>query len=321
MTNIMIKFTLLPVFIVLLLISACTHDDLPLLRVASNFWLGYESLYIAREQGFINEKKVRLLEMTSATEVMNAMRSGSIEAAALTLDEVLTLIAEGIDLKVILVMDISNGADTLIVRDDIRRLTDLKGKKIAYEQTAVGAIMMDGILKKAQLKPKDVIKTSSTLDEHFEAFKNHQVDAVITFEPVTSQLKILGGRVIFDSREIYGHIVDVLAVKSDIIDKNHQLLQHLVNGHFQAIQFIEQYPQPAFSIIQQRLKISPSEIKDALTTLELPDRDENYQLLHGSPAALQNNINMIKQVLIDSKLIQHTNSFKRIIDSRFFSQR
>ena len=67
--------------------------------------------------------------MGSASDIMHAMRNDVLEGAALTLDETLSLIDDGIDLKVILVMDISNGADVLLAKPEIQSIADLRGEK------------------------------------------------------------------------------------------------------------------------------------------------------------------------------------------------
>ena len=99
-----------------LILSACVSEETPPLRVAFNQWPGYGSLLLARERGWLDERRIRLVEMPSAVEVIHGIRNGTIEAGLLTLDETLSLVSEGVDLRVLLVMDISFGGDALLAR-------------------------------------------------------------------------------------------------------------------------------------------------------------------------------------------------------------
>ncbi len=134
---------------------ACEPPQQPL-RLGSNIWIGYETLYLAKKLGYYDKLPLNLVEMPSATEVMHAFRNHMLEMAALTLDEALFLKQTEQDIQIILVFDFSNGGDVLLGQPKITRLTELKGKKVGVENSAVGAILLDGALTSAQLSPADI---------------------------------------------------------------------------------------------------------------------------------------------------------------------
>ena len=43
-------------------LCSCNLDPAPLLRVATHVWPGYELLYLAREQGYYDDRQIRLVE-------------------------------------------------------------------------------------------------------------------------------------------------------------------------------------------------------------------------------------------------------------------
>ena len=106
------------------------------LAVGTNVWPGYEPLYLARNLGYYNDS-IRLVEYSSATEVLRAIRNKLIDVATLTLDEVLLLRQSGVDVRSVLVTDISNGGDVIVARPGIETLADLKGRKVGVESTAL----------------------------------------------------------------------------------------------------------------------------------------------------------------------------------------
>ncbi len=238
-----------------LMLSACGPTWEPVLRIGSNTWPGYEPLYLARSLGEYDGSRIRLVELTSASEVIHKLRSGTLEGAALTLDESLTLLDDGLDLKVILIMDFSNGGDGLLVKPGIASLEDLRGKRIAVETTAVGGIVLDSALRKGGLKPDDVAIVPCPIEDHVDRYPG--VDAVVTFEPMRTKLKKLGAVTLFDSSEIPDRIVDVLVVKSEVVDTHPRSLRRLLEGYFKAREHLASNPDAAAKLMAVRLGLSP----------------------------------------------------------------
>lgn len=75
--------------LLLAILAPLTHAG-QVLRLGTNVWPGYEPLYLAAEhEAWPSRFNVRMVEYPSATEVLRAFRNRALEAAALTLDEVL----------------------------------------------------------------------------------------------------------------------------------------------------------------------------------------------------------------------------------------
>ena len=197
------------------LLAGCNPHYTPPLMVGTNTWIGYEPLYLARSLGYHDGLPLRLVELGSTTQAMDALRVGKLDLAGVTLDEALTLVQEGLPLRIIWVMNISAGADAIIARPGIRRLADLRGQRIGVEQTAVGAYMLQAALEQAGMQASDVSVLPLPLDEHLSAWHGRRVDAVVTFDPVRQTLLNEGGVTVFDSRALPGEIVDVLVARDE----------------------------------------------------------------------------------------------------------
>ena len=166
---------------------------------------------------------------------MDGLRTGRLDMAGLTLDEALTLVQEGIPIKVIWVLDISQGADALVARYGVAGLADLRGRKVGVEQTAVGAYMLNAALAKAGLRTTDITVVPLPLDEHLTAWRESQVDALVTFDPVLQVLRGEGAPVLFDSSAIPGEIVDVLVARTDALACCTQRISQLLAAHERAL--------------------------------------------------------------------------------------
>ncbi|MFN7136324.1 MAG: ABC transporter substrate-binding protein, partial [Thermomonas sp.] len=89
----------------LMLPVACSSTYQKPLTIGTNVWTGNEPLYLARSLGYYDERRLRLVELSSSAQSMDALRAGRLDAASLTLDEALTLAAEGVPLRVVWVLD------------------------------------------------------------------------------------------------------------------------------------------------------------------------------------------------------------------------
>lgn len=300
-----------------LLLNVCAKRQEPLLRVASNVWPGYETLYLARSLGYYEDKNIRLVEMPSSSQVSQSLRNGMIEAACLTLDEALFLMQDGMDLRVVLIMDVSHGADVVMARPGIDTLQALRNKRIGVENAAVGAVMLDAALQAGELQAQDVTVVALTVAEHADAYLAGKIDAVVTFDPVRGELLKAGAHVLFDSSQVPGRIVDVLVVRSEITAAHTQALKALLKGHFRALEHLASQPQDAAKRMAPRLN------GDALaqfTGLSLPDLKGNRALLSGNPAPLKSTATELADLMLNRKLLQKKVSVERLADPSFLAE-
>lgn len=263
-----------------LFLSGCGPAPEPTLRVGTNLWLGYEPFYVARALHLFDDRSVRLVELPSSTEVLHALRGGQLEAAALTLDEVLTLRREGIALRVPLILDLSSGADAVVAAPPFESMADLFGRRVGVEQSAVGALLLEAALREAGMRLEDVEVVSLPPQQQEDAFNAGKVAAVVTFEPMRSRLVRAGGRVLFDSRRMEGRIVDVLAL-TEAAAASPAAVAALVGGWREGLQLLTQRRDEAIAIMDRRQRIGPAALATALTGLTFADAETNRRYLTG----------------------------------------
>lgn len=286
------------------------------LKVGTTMWSGYEPLYLAQHNGFYN-RNIRIINYPSTSEVMRSFRNKALEVAALTLDEVIQLREKNLPVTVFLICDISNGADALLARPPINRLTDLKGKRVAVESTAVGAYVLTRALDIGQLQLQDIRPVNKENNEQLEAYLKQEVDAVVTYEPVRSQLLANGAREIFNSREIPGEIVDVLVVHTELLEQRRDELQQLTDGWFRALEHMKKHPENSQRYIAERQKISPQDVGRSLRGLEFPDRKKTLKLMTGSPALLEISLQRLVETMKGNQLLHQDVSVTNLLSVEF----
>lgn len=242
----------------------------------------------------------------------------SLQAATLSLDEALNVVDQGLDLRVVLVMDVSNGADAVLGGPGIRSPGDLRGKRVGVETNALGALMLQACLDAGGLSPRDIRIVDLGVDRHAAAFRRGDVDAVVTFEPVRSDLLRAGAMIVFDSSQVPDRIVDVLVVIPEVLERDPDTVRRLVAGHFQALAFFRDQPLRAATIMRARQRSEPEEIVRAFDGLTLPDLAENRRLLGtGSAApALEATAERLMKIMVDHDLLAQPVAVRGLFDGR-----
>ena len=289
------------------------------IAVAAHVWVGYEPMFLARDKGWLDPKQVQLFETGSASESIKALQAGKVQAAALTLDEVLSARAAGLPLSLVLIFNISVGADMLVARSGIKTLADLKGRRMGYEPSSVGELMLSEVLKAAGLTRDHIQLVPASISQQYDAWERHEVDALVTYEPLASQLLAMGDTVkLFDSRQIPNTIIDVLAVRRDLLDSRHSnALRHLIQGHFQALDLLRRNPQDAAYRMTEHLKVPVTEVLMAYKGLVLPDAANNQRLLSGSPPELLAAAYNLVRIMRSSQLLKQDDLLNDLIRSEF----
>lgn len=259
------------------LLAGCAPPKIPL-RVGTIVFPGYELVFLARALGWLQPHLVRLIELQNSGDSVRALAAGKLDAAFLTMDEVMAARADGVDLRAVLVLDTSDGADQVLARPGIT-MSGLAGHRIAAENNSVGALMMASLLDAAGLGVDQVVKVPITQSRALEYFQKGLADVVVTAEPWVTPIKALGGHTIFDSSAVPDRIVDVLAVRADVLNTHGDALRHLVAKQFEALELFRRHPEQASPHLAPRLQMGPDHVLAAFAGLKLPDRAQNQAML------------------------------------------
>lgn len=281
------------------------------LTVAIHIWVGYEPLYLARDFKWLPEA-VKLLDDPTFGQSLAALKSGVADAGCMTLDEMLRARADGLPLSAALVFDVSAGADMVLVRQEIKTLADLKGKRIGFDHGAVGALVFEKLMEAAGLPASAVTQVNLPAGRHLEAWRDKEVDAVITYDPMASHILHEGGVNLFDSRQMPDTIIDVLAVRRDRIGSM-TLLRDLVAGHFRALAYMRTHEQDTIRRISAREDLTPEEVRLALAGVTLPTLAANRGYLLGPDPGLVRAAKAISALMVRRDLLPQADDLDKLV--------
>jgi NitT/TauT family transport system substrate-binding protein len=273
-------------FVVAACLAGCSKPPPEPLRIVSSPWAGYEPLYLSRDLGYLEKTSVRITELPSANITLEAFSNGSADVATLTLDETVTLLAKGIKLRILLVMDVSNGADAVVAKPGITSLAGLKGKRLGMENIPLGVYMLSRILDVSGLNATDLTIVPMPEDKHEKAYLQGKIDAAITMEPYKSKLVQAGAHVLFDSNRIPDEIFDLLVVREDVYKSRRDELCQITRQWFRTLDYVQANRQDAYKRMSTRMNIDAETFLTSIGGIKVPSRLENQRLLGGKAPAL-----------------------------------
>jgi len=297
------RLFLLACIALVLPLSGCGRDPESALRIGTNVWIGSEPLYLARELGLLNPKSVQLVEYPSASEVLRAFRNQTIDGMVISLDELLGLAADGLEPRIVLVVDVSHGADVVVGQPGMQSMRDLKGKRVAVESGALGAFVLARALALEGMQASDVNVVHLESNEQPGAFEKGKVDGAVTFDPFRSQLLRAGARTLFDSTRIPNEIVDLLAVRASTLEKQPKAVHALLAGWFGAVDYLKSQPQDAARRMGIRQQTSGEQFLESLKGLRIPSREENLSMLGGASPELAVTGRRLMSLMLEAKLL------------------
>jgi len=298
----MTRFFTISVMFVVASLAGCTPAPEPL-RIVSSPWPGYEPIYLARDLGYLNAKQFVVSELPSANITFESFSNGSADIATITLDETLTLLSQGKKVRILAVMDISHGADAVMVKPHIKKLSDLKGKRIAITNIPLGVFMLSRTLEVAGLQAQDVSVIPMPEDTHEKAYLQNKIDAAVTFEPFKTKLAQAGAQVLFDSKKMPNEIFDLLVVSEETYQKRSKDLCELTQQWFRTLDHIKANIQESHAQMSKRLAMDPSLYQAMMDGLKVPDRQENISLLGGTQPTIIKPAEKLAQTMLSADLL------------------
>jgi len=260
------------------------------LKLAHSTWVGYGPFYIAQEKGFFADEgvEIELSVMENTPLKMGALMAGRVDLVASTADEFPTYMRDGKPLKYILAVDNSAGGDGVVANKDIATVADLKGRKVAFEEGSVSQFFINALLMRAGLSQSDIKMVNMTATDAGVAFVANRVDAAVTWEPHLSQgAATEHGKILVNSAQTPGLIVDVVAVRAETAEEHAEELKGFVRAWQRALDYLAENPDDGYRIMSEGVGgwlEDPAEFEAAASGIEYLGVERNLEMF-GTPEA------------------------------------
>lgn len=252
------------------------------LRIAYSDWPGWVAWEIGIQKGWFKEAGVDV-EFTWFEYVpsMDAFAAGQVDAVCMTNGDALVTASTGAPSVTILINDYSNGNDMVVAKPGIKKVSQLKGKKVGVEVGFVGHLMLLHALNSANMTEDDITIVNMPTDQTPQALAGGTVDAIVAWQPSSGQaIKALpGAKAIFTSAEVPGIIYDVLAVSPKSLAENTGEWSKVVDVWFKIADYMKnpKNSEDVLKIMSARVGLTPEEYAPFLKGTYILDKEGNQK--------------------------------------------
>ncbi|MDI9333016.1 MAG: ABC transporter substrate-binding protein [Cytophagales bacterium] len=282
-------------------------------------WTGFAPLTLAKEAGIFKKHglDVTIKKIPQGTRHL-AIASGDIQCAATTVETWIVWNANGIATTQIFQLDKSFGADGMVTKGDIAKISDLKGKTVAADSPGTATYFtLAWMLKKNGLSIKDVKVTNLGPQAAANAMiaGTAGIDAAMTYEPFLSAVRAKPevGKIMATTLD-YPMIMDTFGCTPKFLAENPKAAKGLADAYFDAIAMVKADPKKSFEIMGADVKQSGEAFEKSQAFLRWQDRAANQTFFAGEHAAFSKEA---ADLLLEAGIIKSIPDLTKLADTRF----
>ncbi len=185
-------------------------------------WLGYGQWHVAQAKDLFKANglsDVQIVNFSEDKDINAALASGQLDGANIATHTAMGMVAAGLPVKIVLLLDVSMTADAMIAGKDIASVKDLKGKQVAFEEGTTSDILLKYALAQNGMSIADVQPVPMPAADAGGALIAGRVPVAVTYEPylTTARNQNKDVKLLFTAGEDPGLISDVFVVRDEVI--------------------------------------------------------------------------------------------------------
>ncbi len=282
-------------------------------------WTGFAPLTLAKEAGLFKKHGLDVgIKKIPQKDRHLAIASGDIQCAATTVETWVVWNANGVATTQIFQLDKSYGADGMVVKPNISKISDLKGKTVAADAPGTaGYFGLAWILKKNGLSVKDVKVVNMGPQPAANAMiaGTEGIDAAMTYEPYLGAVRAKpeAGKIIATTLD-YPMVMDTFGCTPKFLAENPKAAQALANAYFDAVDMIKAEPKKSFEIMGADVKQSAEAFEKSQAYLRWQDRAANQKFFAGEHGQFSKEA---ADLLLEVGIIKQIPDLSKLADTRF----
>lgn len=244
------------------------------------------------------------------------------------------LLQGGVKARAIMQVDWSRGGDAIVADQRIRRIEDLKGKKMSLALFTPSHWLLEYSLahsslseaEQAQIVKELVGKNASPAAR--ADFVAGQVDAAVVWEPDVSEAlqKRAGAHILVSSKDVPNLIADVMVAREDFIQQHPDVIKAFVQGWLEGTAEATRNPDLVVKLLMANeplyKDLGPEDTRKGLATVKWADLSDNTQMfgLDGSEPLFDRLFTQASQAWVKRGYIKAAVPPAQAKDDRFLKQ-
>lgn len=234
-----------------LIVNACSlaPQQLAPLRVGITSWAGFDIVLYAQEAGLFKQRglDVQLIRFENQQDSTRAMLRGTLDATFVSLWDVVQSDSGSDKPAVLMVTNISHGADGIVAQPAIKSVANLRGKRVGAKLGTVNHLILLEALKLHQIKPEEVKIEDISNETAVDLMQKRRLDAAVIWQPLLGKTaQTIKGNIIYTTQEIESLIVDTLASRATIASTKKAEFKQFIMAWFDIMSAVETKPNEVF---------------------------------------------------------------------------
>lgn len=282
-------------------------------------WTGFAPLTLAKEAGIFKKNGLDVsIKKIPQKDRHLAIASGDVQCAATTVETWVVWNANGVATTQIFQLDKSYGADGMVVKPAITKITDLKGKTVAASAPGTSPYFaLAWMLKKNGMSTKDVkvVNLEPQAAANAMIAGTDGIDAAMTYEPYLGAVRAKpeAGKILATTLD-YPMVMDTFGCTPKFLSENPKAAKALADGYFEALEMIQKEPKKSFEIMGADVKQSGEAFEASSKYLRWQDRAANQKFFAGEHAAFSKEA---ADLLMEAGIIKSLPDMGKLADTRF----
>jgi NitT/TauT family transport system substrate-binding protein len=212
-------------------------------RIAWSIYVGWMPWGYGAAEGIVEKWadkygiSIEVVQINDYVESINLYTGGSFDGVTLTNMDALTIpAAGGVDTTALILGSTSNGNDGIVLKG-ATDLAAIKGRNVHLVELSVSHYLLARGLESIGLTERDVRVVNTSDADIVSVSTSPEVTAVVAWKPQLSEIAAApGSNLVFDSSNIPGEIIDMLAVNTATLEANPNLGKALAGAWYEIMQ-------------------------------------------------------------------------------------
>jgi NitT/TauT family transport system substrate-binding protein len=284
-------------------------------------WWGDYTLIVAQQKGFFekNGVSVKPVYYDQYSRALPDLAAGQIDAGLFAIGDAIN-VSRYTNVKVVAVYD-NGGLNTIVSIPGLTKVADLAGKRVGVPVGSTYELLIDEILKTANLETSD-IKLVNTNPEAVPTNLGKTIDAGFVYEPYTSKAVALGNNLLVKSDQFQGLFPDVIVFREAVVKEREADLRAFIKAWFEAVEYRQNNPEETRQLIADYQKLSLNEIdsNNQINLMTLADNIDIFQAQSQKFTPLAQTTKLNANFLVQLGVLSASPDISTLLDPSFFSK-
>lgn len=289
-----------------------------LVKLGTEPWIGYGPWWIAQKEGFFAKEglNVQIVNFQQDADRNAALASGQTQFSNIDTGRTIQMVENNkLKIRLLLLLDDSEGADAMLSVKSITSLQGLKGQRIAYEQGTTSDLLLHYALRKAGIPFSAVHPVFLPAADAGTALIAGRVNVAVTYQPYISNATQGHGsnvHVLYSSAQVPGLIGDYLVSSQAFVAAHPDIARRMLRAWNDSMNYWAAHRADGTSIMAVGVGSSVADLMSTLAGVKIYSVAQNKALLRSGAIAAR--YRLVGQTLMSQGVVKAPIAAGQVVD-------